>query len=105
MGQVVDLERQRVEALARDLVPVLRERGALYAETADLDDVERWRRAARRAGRLLGWRVRTGLIAGDERVWAISEDFPMDERAQREAMRRAMAALNYGDAHAPRPRS
>jgi Short C-terminal domain len=33
MGRLVDLERGRVEALARQLVPVLKERGTLTAET------------------------------------------------------------------------
>jgi hypothetical protein len=97
LGQVIDLERGRVEALARELAPALRRRGSLVAETADLDDVERWRRAARRAGRMLGWRMRTGLVAGSGRVWAVSEDFPVDEAAQREAMRRVKAAIDYGD--------
>ena len=104
MGQVVDLERQRVEALARDLVPLLQERGSIWVATAEVEDVERWRRAARRAGRLLGWHVRTGVTSDGELVWALSEDFPMSEAEQREAMRRVMAALDYGDTHQPHPR-
>lgn len=104
MGQVVDLEQQRVEALARDLLPLLRERGSLMADVVDLHDAERWRAAARRAARILGWRVRTGLVPEGPRVWATSEDFPVAEAEQREAMRRVVAALDYGDAHRPRPR-
>lgn len=66
MAKVVDLERVRVERLAGELVPWLRERGSVLVETSGIESVERWRRAARRAGRLLGWRVRTGVSpAGD----------------------------------------
>ncbi len=104
MGRVVDLERERVEALARELAPMLRERGSLMADTADLDDVERWRAAARRAGRLLGWRVRTGVVAEGTRVWASSDDFPVTDEWRREAAERVMAALDYSDGHRrPRP--
>lgn len=104
MGRVIDLERQRVETLALDLVPLLQERGSMWVATSEVDNVERWRRAARRAGRLLGWHMRTGLTADGELVWAASEDFSMSEAEQRTAMRRVMAALDYGDAHTPRQR-
>lgn len=103
MGRLIDLERERVEVLARELVPALRERGSLSAETAELADVERWRRAARRAGRLLGWRVRTGVMAEGSRVWAVSEDFPLSDEALRDAAERVAAAIDYGDAHTPPP--
>lgn len=76
MGQVVDLERRQVEALARQLVPELRERWSLIVDATALDNVDRWRRAARRAGRILDWHVRTGLVADGARVWAASDDFP-----------------------------
>jgi hypothetical protein len=85
VGRVVDLERERVEVLAHQLLPVLRERGSVIANTFDLDDIERWRRAARRAGRMLGWRVRTGLLANGARVWATSEDWPIPPGAGKEA--------------------
>ena len=70
---VVDLESVRVERLAQELVESLRAAGSAHATIADVDDIERWRRAARRAGRLLGWRVRTGVSS--DRVWATSEDW------------------------------
>jgi hypothetical protein len=54
---VIDLEKVRVERLAARLVPDLRGAGMSRSPIADIDDVTRWRRAARRAGRLLGWRV------------------------------------------------
>ncbi len=49
MGRVRDdLERQRVERLAAELVPMLRERGEVKVETNALKSLERWRAAARR---------------------------------------------------------
>ena len=56
MARVVDFERQRVEQLAVELVPVLRDRGVVV-DVERLESEDRWRRAARRARRLLGWRV------------------------------------------------
>jgi hypothetical protein len=44
-------------------------------------DIDRWRRAARLAGRHLGWRVRTG--GGDGRAWATSNDWTAPEGADR----------------------
>lgn len=70
---VVDLEAVRVERLAEEIVESLRAAGSVHAAIADVDDVDRWRRAARRAGRLLGWHIRTG--ATSEGVWATSEDW------------------------------
>jgi hypothetical protein len=77
MGRVEDLERQRGERLAAELVPVLRDRGELRAETETLESLERWRAAARRAGRLLGWRVRTGVSRDRRFAWAVSDDWPI----------------------------
>ncbi len=70
---VVDIEAVRVERLAQHLIEGLRARGSVQAALEHVDDVERWRRAARRAGRALGWHIRTGVSA--ERVWAVSEDW------------------------------
>jgi hypothetical protein len=77
VARVVDIERERVERLAADLAPELRERGVIVVDVAALEDVERWRRAARRAGRLLGWRVRTGISRDGRRVWMASDDWPV----------------------------
>ncbi|MBW3642297.1 MAG: hypothetical protein KY447_05220 [Actinobacteria bacterium] len=85
MGQVVDLERQRVEALARDLVPLLQERGTVVMSVAELGDVQRWRRAARRAGRLLGWHMRTGVSDDEAVVGAASNDRPVSDAERRAA--------------------
>ena len=46
----MDLETAEVDRLAEVLPPTLEADGQLVARTADLEDVERWRRAARRAG-------------------------------------------------------
>ena len=58
---VPDLEDRRVARLADELATELRHRGQLLVHTDDLHDVDRWRRAARRAARRLGWHVRTGV--------------------------------------------
>jgi hypothetical protein len=75
--RVVDLETIRVEQLAAELMPMLRERGAIVTDTERLESVERWRRAARRAARQLGWSIRTGLSSDRRRVWAASDDWPI----------------------------
>jgi hypothetical protein len=77
MGRVDELERHRVERLATDLVPVLRERGEVRADTGAVESVERWRAAARRAARLLGWRIRTGVSRDGRHAWAVSDDWPI----------------------------
>jgi hypothetical protein len=70
---VHDLERARVETLARELAKMFQQasRGWPRVDTAQLEDVERWRRAARRAGRLLGIHVRTGVTHDGRRVWMV----------------------------------
>ena len=77
MGRVEKLERQRVERLAAELVAVLRECGEVRVETDVLENIERWRDAARRAGRILGWRVRTGVSRDGRYAWVVSEDWPV----------------------------
>ena len=73
-GRVVELERVRVERLAEEIAGQLRAGyGNVLRRTDAVDDVDRWRRAARRAGRLLGVPVRTGVSFDRSRVWAIDE--------------------------------
>jgi hypothetical protein len=93
VGRIEDLERQRVERFAVELVPRLRERGELRADTAALESVERWRAAARRAGRLLGWRVRTGVSHDGRYAWAVSEDWPVPPGEYERAARQLDGAL------------
>jgi hypothetical protein len=68
---VVDFERARVEALARELAAEFQRvnRGVLVVDATTVESVDRWRRAARRAGRLLGIHVRTGLT--ETRLWMV----------------------------------
>lgn len=91
---VIDLELVRVARMAKELVPDLEVGGIVRAAVEELDDVERWRRAARRAGRSLGWRIRTGVSAGW--VWAVSEDWEPPPGADREAARLFSALIAPG---------
>ena len=70
-GRIVDLERVRVDRLAEEIAAQLEAHGgSILRLTTDVDDVERWRRAARKAGRRLGVTVRTGISADRSKVWA-----------------------------------
>lgn len=65
-------ERADFERLAKEIADqIVAGRGSVVRWTASIDDVERWRRAARRAGRVLGVPVRTGVADDGTRVWAI----------------------------------
>jgi hypothetical protein len=75
VGRVEDPERQRVERLARELVPVLRSTGYVVVEVSDVEDVDAWRAGARRTARLVGWRVHTGVSRDGRKVWAASDDW------------------------------
>lgn len=88
MGRVVDLERARVEALAESMVDELRSRGELLVRTLDVDDVDRWRRAARRTGRILGSRVRTMVTDDGSVAWAVALDYQHDPAQVRAALAR-----------------
>jgi hypothetical protein len=64
-GRVVDLEEARVERLAEEIAGQLQAYGgSILRLGTDVEDVERWRRAARRAGRQLGVSIRTGVSDG-----------------------------------------
>lgn len=103
MGEVVDIERRKVEALALAMVPILREQGALIVDTAEIESVERWRKAARRAGRLLNSPVRTGLVADGARVWAATNDREVTEHDRRDAARAVEELLFGGRQLEPEP--
>lgn len=85
MARVTSLERARVAQLAATLVPELRDRGYVMVSVDELEDVERWRAAAQRAARLLGWSVQTGVTSDGGHVWAYSDDWPVPPGAHREA--------------------
>ena len=93
MAKVVDLERVRVEQLARELTPHLREREQLVVRVAEVEDVDRWRRAARRAGRSLGWRVATGVSHDGSTLWAVRTDGEVTPAQRAEAARVMQAIL------------
>jgi len=70
---VHDLERARVEVLAREIAAAFQRQanGWLAVDITELENIERWRRAARRAGRLLGVHARTGITSDRERVGSL----------------------------------
>ena len=80
---VVDLENVRVRRAAQQLAEDLQVSGVARIALDDVDDIDRWRRAARRAGRDRGWRIRTGVSAGW--AWAVSEEWQPGPGADRRA--------------------
>src|SRR5712692_1924229 len=70
---VINLERRAVERLARELVPRFADTRDLKAKVSEIDNVERWRKAARRAGHRLGYPVRTMLSSDGSTVYAFLE--------------------------------
>ena len=85
MAHVVNIDRAKRDRLVPELTAELRERGCAHQRIKEIDDVTVWRQAARRAGRLLGWRVRTGIGNSPDggHVWAVSEDWPKPSGAVR----------------------
>lgn len=72
--RVVDLEEVRIERLAEEIAEQLVSGyGSVLRLVDGIEDVGRWRRSARRAGRILGVPVRTGLSSDRSRVWAVDE--------------------------------
>ncbi len=86
MGRVVDL-------WASGIIEALRRSGSVVRATEGLD-VERWRRAARQAGKEIGWSVRTGGSPDGSTVWAVSPDY-VPTSAERSSVSRLGEAL-YG---------
>jgi hypothetical protein len=93
MARVVDLEAARVAQLAAELAGHLTAVGEVRARVADLEDVERWRRAARKAGRIAGWKVRTATSVDGSAVWAIAIDRQATQAELRDAAERLGRAL------------
>lgn len=90
MAKVVNIERVRVDRLAADLLPLIRDAfagpGMLKVSTADIEDVERWRRAARACARELGVACSTSVSADGSFVWIVDTSpvtFPEQVRARR----------------------
>lgn len=80
MAKVVDIERVRVDRLAAELLPAIRDAfagaGMLKVSTADIEDVDRWRRAARACARRIGVPARTAVSADGSSVWIVDESPP-----------------------------
>lgn len=70
-GVVVALEGVRLHKLALVIVDELRQGQGSTCHIAEaIGDIEFWRRAARRAGRIMGVPVRTGVAPDASKVWA-----------------------------------
>jgi hypothetical protein len=73
-GVVIDLQGVRLERLATEIANQLRAAGGAVTRRSEVvGDVDRWRRAARRAGRLLDVPVRTGVSIDGSKVWVVDE--------------------------------
>ncbi len=90
MPKVVDIERVRVDRLAAELLPSIRDAfggpGIYKAATAEIEDVERWRRAARACARQLGVSCSTSVSADGSFVWIVDTSpvtFPDQVRTRR----------------------
>jgi hypothetical protein len=84
---VIDLEQWTVERLAMELQPHLAECGTLVADVDEVGNIERWRKAARLAGRSLGHPVRTRMSSDRSTVFAYL-DRPAEPGEQAEAAQR-----------------
>ncbi len=94
---VTNFDHKVVDRLAHELAPALDDRGIVVAKVTEVDNVERWRKAARRAGRLLRLPVRTAISSDGTTVWAVLER-PVQPGEQADAANR-VATMIFG----PRP--
>jgi hypothetical protein len=70
---VLDFCAARAERLTEQIVVQLsRHSGAVTRRASDVGDVELWRGAARRAGRVLNVPVRTGVAPDGSKVWVVT---------------------------------
>lgn len=92
--QILDLYEVRLRRLADALLDDLK-RGYVVVERDSVSSVEAWREAARRASRERGWRVRTGVAADGNHIWAARVDWQASstEVALNRERVRALAAL------------
>lgn len=66
-----ELERKRLEHLAKHLEQQLRIHRSLTYGADHIEDIDLWRRAARLAGRRMGIPVRTGVSRDGTKVLAV----------------------------------
>lgn len=92
MGRLVDLDNVKVNRLAPVLAAELAGRGSLTRDLDDVADVEVWRKAARKAGRILGRSVTTG--ATGTRVWVVDNDHEVTDGDLRQAGEAVSHAIN-----------
>lgn len=65
---------EQMELLAKEIADQLvAGHGSVVRWTASVADVDFWRKAARRAGRILSVPVRTGVSDDGEKVWMVDE--------------------------------
>ncbi len=90
MAKVVDIERVRVDRLADELLPAIRDAfagpGIYNVSTKGVEDVERWRRAARACARELSVTCSTSVSADGSFVWIVDTSpvtVPEQVRARR----------------------
>ena len=95
---VVNLERRTVERLALELEPRLKESGTLVADVGEVQDLERWRKAARMAGRSLGQPVRTMVSSDGSTVFAFLNG-PVEPGERAEAANRVANFLFASTRH------
>ena len=72
MGRSISLEGRRTTDLAELIAKRIAPDADYFAvPVSEVDDTERWRRAARLVGRRRGWKTRTGVT--DRSVWVADE--------------------------------
>lgn len=94
---VIKLEERVLESVVGRLAPELAEHGIVEPDIAAVESVERWQKAAGRAGCQLGHPVRTAVSTDGTMVWAVLER-PVRPGEQAEAATR-VATMIFG----PRP--
>lgn len=92
MAKVVSIDQGLVDKLALQLAAQMRGRGSLSADVADIENVDVWRKAARKAGRILGHNVRTGVSGS--RVWVVDNDYEVTDADMRRAGETMSAVIN-----------
>jgi hypothetical protein len=66
--------REQPDLLAKEIAyQLVAGHGSVVRRTASVADVELWRKAARRAGRILSVPVRTGMSDDGDKVWVVDE--------------------------------
>jgi hypothetical protein len=72
MGEPISLENRRTDLLADVLDQRIAPDADFFVQPiGEIDDLDRWRRAARLVGQRRGWTTRTGV--NDRCVWVVDE--------------------------------